>query len=113
MIATFLEYCFDFPNVSARWRQHAVAICIDVSSAEGSDIISTTIASRPTLALSRTHKAARSTLQDRGIMPSIILQSPSYSTKHRMPMMILPYDVDEGLGMHRKLPDPLAKNITR
>jgi hypothetical protein len=31
--AALREYSFDLPKVEARWRQHAVAICIEVSSA--------------------------------------------------------------------------------
>jgi hypothetical protein len=34
MSATLREYSFDFSKVEARWRQHAVAICMEVSSAE-------------------------------------------------------------------------------
>lgn len=33
-IAKFRENFWPFPKVTARWRQHAVAICMDVSSAE-------------------------------------------------------------------------------
>lgn len=113
MSATLLEYCFDFPKVNARWRQHAVAICMDVSSAEEPDTISKVIAWRLTVLLPGTHKVVRSISRGHEIMQSIILQNPNYSIGCRKPMMILPYDVYEDLGMRRRLPFMLAKYLVR
>lgn len=47
--ATFREYSCDLPKVEARWRQHAVAICMEVSSAD-TEMVSDQVFPKPELA---------------------------------------------------------------